>query len=112
MHLFSICFDNCTAFVEVYKRNYFPFIQQGWSKKPKGFWYSSIVEEGAGIQLDINATSLKIQDCHRLCAVPRVWVNEASLLPTAPGVNPQATVMAIAIRNARHFIDAQRPGRG
>jgi hypothetical protein len=74
----AICFDNCTAFVEEYTRYYFPFIQQGWSKKPKGFWYSSIVEEGAGIQLDINATSLKIQDCHRLCAVPRVWVNEAS----------------------------------
>ncbi len=40
----------------------------------------------------------------------RVFVNDASLLPTAPGVNPQATVMAIAIRNARHFVDAHRPG--
>ncbi len=37
----------------------------------------------------------------------RVWVNDASLLPTAPGVNPQATVMAFAIRNARHFIEEQ-----
>jgi choline dehydrogenase-like flavoprotein len=34
-----------------------------------------------------------------------IYVNDASLLPTAPGVNPQATVMAIAIRNARHFIE-------
>ena len=38
------------------------------------------------------------------CALPiygttNVRVNDASLLPTAPGVNPQATVMAIAIRN-------------
>ncbi len=33
-----------------------------------------------------------------------VYVNDASLLPDAPGVNPQASVMAIAIRNARHFI--------
>lgn len=32
-----------------------------------------------------------------------VHVNDASLLPTAPGVNPQASVMAFAIRNARHF---------
>ena len=32
-----------------------------------------------------------------------VWVNDASLLPTAPGVNPQGTVMALAIRNARRF---------
>ena len=29
-----------------------------------------------------------------------VYVNDASLLPDAPGVNPQASVMAIAIRNA------------
>ena len=36
-----------------------------------------------------------------------VWVNDASLLPSAPGVNPQATVMAFAIRNARHFIDSR-----
>ncbi len=33
-----------------------------------------------------------------------IRVNDASLLPDAPGVNPQATVMAIAIRNARQFI--------
>ena len=33
-----------------------------------------------------------------------VHVNDASLLPSAPGVNPQATVMAFAIRNARHFV--------
>lgn len=33
-----------------------------------------------------------------------VYVNDASLLPTAPGVNPQASVMAFAIRNARHFV--------
>ncbi|HZX55372.1 MAG TPA: GMC family oxidoreductase, partial [Ilumatobacteraceae bacterium] len=40
-----------------------------------------------------------------------VWVNDASLLPTAPGVNPQGTVMAFAIRNARRFA-ARHPGRG
>ena len=34
-----------------------------------------------------------------------VHVNDASLLPDAPGVNPQASVMAVAIRNARRFVD-------
>ncbi len=34
-----------------------------------------------------------------------VHVNDASLLPDAPGVNPQASVMAVAIRNARRFAD-------
>lgn len=38
-----------------------------------------------------------------------LYVNDASLLPTAPGVNPQATVMAFAIRNARRFIDTHEP---
>jgi choline dehydrogenase-like flavoprotein len=31
-------------------------------------------------------------------------VNDASLLPDAPGVNPQAAIMAIARRNADHFL--------
>jgi len=39
-----------------------------------------------------------------------VRVNDASLLPDAPGVNPQATVMAIAIRNARRFAAERRHG--
>jgi choline dehydrogenase-like flavoprotein len=34
-----------------------------------------------------------------------VFVNDAALLPEAPGVNPQASVMAIAIRNARRYCD-------
>ncbi len=40
----------------------------------------------------------------------RVWdatnlrVNDASLLGDAPGVNPQATIMTIALRNAEHFL--------
>ena len=31
-------------------------------------------------------------------------VNDASLLPDAPGVNPQAAIMTIASRNAEHFL--------
>ncbi len=38
-----------------------------------------------------------------------VRVNDASLLPDAPGVNPQASVMAVAIRNARRFIETVKP---
>lgn len=33
-------------------------------------------------------------------------VNDASLLPDAPGTNPQATVMAIAARNVAHWLAA------
>ena len=42
----------------------------------------------------------------RLHGTRNVHVNDASLLPDAPGVNPQASVMAVAIRNARHFIES------
>jgi choline dehydrogenase-like flavoprotein len=31
-------------------------------------------------------------------------VNDASLVPDAPGVNPQAAIMTIAARNADHFL--------
>jgi len=41
----------------------------------------------------------------RLFGADNVFVNDASLLPDAPGVNPQASVMAVALRNARYFID-------
>jgi choline dehydrogenase-like flavoprotein len=44
----------------------------------------------------------------RLHGTDNVYVNDASLLPDAPGVNPQAAVMAIATRNARHLAGALR----
>ena len=44
----------------------------------------------------------------RLHGADNVYVNDASLLPDAPGVNPQASVMAIATRNARRLAGALR----
>jgi len=40
----------------------------------------------------------------RVHGVPNLIVNDASLLCTAPGVNPQGTIMALARRNALHFL--------
>jgi choline dehydrogenase-like flavoprotein len=34
-----------------------------------------------------------------------LYVNDASVLPDSPGVNPQGSVMAFARRNALHFLD-------
>ena len=40
-------------------------------------------------------------------------VNDASLLPDSPGVNPQGTIMAVALRNAERFAERHRmPRRG
>lgn len=36
-----------------------------------------------------------------------LWINDASLLPDSPGVNPQGTTMAIALRNVDRFLAAR-----
>ncbi len=41
----------------------------------------------------------------RVHDAPSLHVNDASLLCSAPGVNPQGSVMAIALRNVEHLID-------
>lgn len=40
----------------------------------------------------------------RVWGVRNLRVNDASLLPDAPGVNPQAAIMTIAARNAEQFL--------
>lgn len=48
-------------------------------------------------------------DSHgRVHETANVVVNDASLLPDAPGVNPQGSVMSIALRNVRHFLNETR----
>ena len=37
-----------------------------------------------------------------------LFIADASLIPDSPGVNPQGTVMALALRNANHFIASRK----
>jgi hypothetical protein len=37
-----------------------------------------------------------------------VYINDASMIPDSPGVNPQGTIMTLAHRNAQHFCDGHR----
>jgi choline dehydrogenase-like flavoprotein len=39
----------------------------------------------------------------RVYGMDNLYVNDASMLPDSPGVNPQGSVMALARRNALHF---------
>ncbi len=40
----------------------------------------------------------------RVHGFDNLYVNDASMLPSPPGVNPQAIIMAIARRNTEHFL--------
>lgn len=46
----------------------------------------------------------------RVHEMRNVYVNDASLLPWAPGVNPQGTVMAVAQRNVSRFLEGRGAG--
>lgn len=37
-----------------------------------------------------------------------LYVNDASIMPTSPGVNPQGTVMALARRNVRAYMEKEK----
>ncbi len=59
-------------------------------------------------------SSCPMGENRKLCAVDsygklfgykNIYINDGSLIPNAPGVNPQGTIMAIARRNIFNFID-------
>ena len=42
----------------------------------------------------------------KVFSADNLYINDASMLPDSPGVNPQGSVMAFARRNVLHFLDA------
>lgn len=44
----------------------------------------------------------------RVHGFTNLYISDASLIPDSPGVNPQGTTMAIALRNAEHFAEDGR----
>ena len=45
----------------------------------------------------------------RVHGFDNLYIADASLIPDSPGVNPQGTVMALALRNVNEFIAAKHP---
>jgi choline dehydrogenase-like flavoprotein len=43
----------------------------------------------------------------QLRGLSNVWLNDSSILPLSPAVNPQGTVMAVARRNVTRYLDAR-----
>ncbi len=50
-------------------------------------------------------TRCAVDSYGRVHGFDNLYINDASMLPSPPGVNPQATIMAIARRNAEHFLN-------
>ena len=61
--------------------------------------------------LETNSKYKKLSENDRIKVYNKItenlYVNDASLLCTAPSVNPQGSVMAIAYRNAMNFVQNQ-----
>lgn len=76
-------------------------------------WWDGFTPSTANLMTVHLTSSVRMGDDESLTGADsfgRVWgyrnlrVNDASLLPDAPGVNPQAAIMAIAARNADEFL--------
>ena len=76
-------------------------------------WWTSVSRSRANLMtVHLTSTVRMGEDRSRVGAdsFGRVWgcrnlrINDASLLPDAPGVNPQGAIMAIAARNCDHFL--------
>lgn len=79
----TICIDSGTLQAEPYKKNYFPFVFMRWSNKLTGFWGMGLAEELVGIQFEITKMMRNIQLAQHLMAVPRVFVENGSMVNTA-----------------------------
>jgi GMC oxidoreductase len=57
-----------------------------------------------------DAERFPLEPYGKLRQASNLFVNDASMLPGAMGVNPQGTIMAVAMRNAQAFLTSARPG--
>lgn len=76
-------------------------------------WWDSVTRSTANLMTVHLTSTVRMGEARERTAADSfgsVWgfrnlrVNDASLLPDAPGVNPQAAIMTIATRNAEHFL--------
>ena len=83
------------------------------SRADLGPWWDAVTPKAANLMTVHLTSSIRMGEAAGLTGTDsygRVhgWrnlrVNDASLLPDAPGVNPQAGIMAIASRNAAAFL--------
>jgi choline dehydrogenase-like flavoprotein len=78
-----------------------------------GSWWDQVTRQHSSLMTVHLTSSIRMGENRALTGADsygRVWgyrnlrVNDASLIPDAPGVNPQAAIMAIATRNCDQFL--------
>jgi choline dehydrogenase-like flavoprotein len=76
-------------------------------------WWDSVTRARTALMTIHITSSIRMGEARELTGTDSygaVWgldnlrVNDASLLPDAPGINPQATIMSIAARNTAQFL--------
>lgn len=78
---------------KVWTRDRFPFVRFTWSDAEVGYWGTGLVEEVELLQLAINRTLKRIDDCLRLMAVPRILVDSTSKVVTSMITNEVGAIL-------------------
>jgi choline dehydrogenase-like flavoprotein len=73
---------------------------------PKSFTNLMTIHLFSSCRMGQNPILCSVDSFGLVKGYPGLHVSDASLLPSAPGVNPQGSVMAFARRNALHFADS------
>jgi choline dehydrogenase-like flavoprotein len=79
----------------------------GPSGFPAGRLSISTVHISSSCPMGENEAVCPVDSHGRLRGFDNIYLGDASIIPDAPGVNPQGTVMALALRNARYFLAAR-----
>jgi choline dehydrogenase-like flavoprotein len=75
-----------------------------WGGVSRGRANLMTVHLASTVRMGEDASRAAADSFGRVRGVANLRVNDASLLPDAPGVNPQAAIMAIAARNSDQFL--------
>jgi choline dehydrogenase-like flavoprotein len=81
---------------------------RAWSTVERGQVTLMTVHLCASLRMGEDPSRTGTDSFGRVHGLDNVWVNDASLLPDAPGLNPQGTVMSIADRNCERLLAGAR----
>lgn len=79
----ALVIGDVTVWSKKYDKDYFPFVKLVWNPRIVGWRGQGLVEQLAGVQLEINKLLVTIQKAQHLMAVPRIFVERGSKIDKA-----------------------------